>query len=270
MQFIFQGNIMNPSPLHFSRLHSNGLLAGLTFVCAIAAPASLLAAEPRFDEIVISAEKDGKKADAPFKVDAPTVFLRAQMLDVPTDSKISCVWVAVQAQGAPANFVIDSVHETARTVFGIATNTFNCSLSKPRDGWPAGSYRVDLLVNDKKTNEAVFSVKSEAVVAASAPGQARQDFTLINRTGYDIREVYVSPADAADWEEDILGDEELLDDEEQMIRFKRAEKSCKWDLKVVYSEDDSSAVWKDVDLCKISKITIKYNQKTDKTSATFE
>lgn len=252
-------------------VYSARLIAGLSLFCWVAAPASAIAAEPRFEEIIISAEKDGKKADSPFKVDAAAVFMRAQMLDVPTDSKISCVWVAVQAQGAPANFVIDTVHETARTVFGIPTNVFNCSLGKPRDGWPAGSYRVDLLVNDKKINEAVFSVKSEAVVAAvSAPAQARQNFTLINRTGYDIREVYVSPADASDWEEDILGDEELLDDEEQWVRFQRAEKACKWDLKVVYSEDDSSAIWYAVDLCKVTRITIKYNANTDKTSATFD
>ncbi len=251
-------------------LHSTRLIAALGFVYSMTAPAPAFAADPRFEEIVISGEKDGAKAEAPFKVDAPAIYLRAQMLDVPTNSKISCVWVAVQAQGAPANFVIDSMHDTARTVFGIATNVFNCSLSKPRDGWPAGSYRVDLLVDDKKTNEAVFAVKSEAVVAASAPAQARQDFTLVNKTGYDIREVYVSPADASDWEDDILGDDELLDDDDQLIRFKRTEKTCKWDLKVVYSEDDSEAIWYAVDLCKVSRITIKYNNKTGNTSATFD
>jgi hypothetical protein len=247
-------------------------IAALSLFCWIATPTTAFAAEPRFDEIILSGEKDGKKADVPFKVDAPTIFLRAQMLDVPTNSKISCVWVAVQAQGAPANFVIDSVHETARTVFGIATNVFNCSLSKPRDGWPTGSYRVDLLVDDKKTNEAVFAVKSETVVVAAAPApvQARQDFTLVNKTGYDIREVYISPADASDWEDDVLGDDELLDDDDQVIRFKRAEKTCKWDLKVVYSEDDSEAIWYAVDLCKVAQITIKYNNKTGKTSATFD
>ena len=109
-------------------VRSGKLIAALSLMCWIASPIQAFAAEPKFDEIVISGEKDGKKADS-FKVDAPAIFMRAQMVDVPTNSKISCVWVAVQAQGAPANFVIDTVHETARTVFGIATNVFNCSLS---------------------------------------------------------------------------------------------------------------------------------------------
>jgi hypothetical protein len=62
----------------------------------------------------------------------------------------------------------------------------------------------------------------------------------------------------------------LEDDESRLIRFKRAGKTCMWDLKVVYDEDDSSAVWNDIDLCRTHKITIRYNRKTDTTSATFD
>jgi hypothetical protein len=107
-------------------------------------------------------------------------------------------------------------------------------------------------------------------VATSASAQSKQDFTLVNRTGYDISEVYVSPSKADDWEEDVLGDSELGDGVQTTIRFKRAGKNCKWDLKVVYSDDDSSAVWNNIDLCSISKITIRYNRKNDQTSALFD
>lgn len=104
-----------------------------------------------------------------------------------------------------------------------------------------------------------------------AQAQSRQDFLLVNRTGYDISEVYISPSKADDWEEDILGSDDSLDDGAQKeIRFKRVGKTCMWDLKVVYDDDDSSAVWHDIDLCKVSKITIRYNRKSDTTSATFD
>ena len=110
-----------------------------------------------------------------------------------------------------------------------------------------------------------------AFTATTAYAQSRQDFLLINRTGYDISEVYISPSKADDWEEDILGSEDNLDDgAEKMIRFKRVGKTCMWDLKVVYDEDDSSAVWHDINLCDVSKITIRYNRKSDTTSATFD
>ncbi|MCX7297555.1 MAG: hypothetical protein NTU64_11920 [Hyphomicrobiales bacterium] len=110
-----------------------------------------------------------------------------------------------------------------------------------------------------------------AFTTTSTQAESRQDFLLINRTGYDIGEVYISPAKADDWEEDILGSDDSLDDGEQReIKFHRAGKTCLWDLKVVYDEDDSTAVWHDINLCEVSKITIKYNRKTDTTSATFD
>lgn len=115
----------------------------------------------------------------------------------------------------------------------------------------------------------LFSVLTTATTSAQA--ESRQDFTLINRTGYDISEVYISPAKADDWEEDILGSEDTLADGTQReIKFHRVGSTCKWDLKVVYDEDDSTAVWHDIDLCEVSKITIKYNKKSDTTSATFD
>ena len=110
-----------------------------------------------------------------------------------------------------------------------------------------------------------------AFTTTSTQAESRQDFLLINRTGYDISEVYISPAKADDWEEDILGSDDSLDDGEQReIKFHRVGKTCLWDLKVVYDEDDSTAVWHDINLCEVSKITIKYNRKTDTTSATFD
>lgn len=118
---------------------------------------------------------------------------------------------------------------------------------------------------------AAAMISTFATATTSAQAQSRQDFTLVNRTGYDISEVYISPGKADDWEEDILGSDDTLDDGDQKeIKFKRVGKTCIWDLKVVYDEDDSTAVWHDIDLCKVSKITIRYNKKSDTTSATFD
>lgn len=109
-----------------------------------------------------------------------------------------------------------------------------------------------------------------SMVTTTALAQSRQDFTLVNRTGYDISEVYVSPSKADDWEEDVLGDDILEDGDHATITFSRAGKTCMWDLKVVYSDDDSSAVWHDINLCRVERVTLRYNRKTDTTSATFD
>jgi hypothetical protein len=107
--------------------------------------------------------------------------------------------------------------------------------------------------------------------AGSAQAQeAKQDFRLVNKTGYEIKEVYVSPSKSSDWEEDILGEGVFGDKEAREIHFHRDVKTCHWDLKVVYTEDSSSAVWSDIDLCSVEKITIHYDKDADKTNATFD
>ncbi len=107
-------------------------------------------------------------------------------------------------------------------------------------------------------------------VDTASAAEAKQDFVLVNKTGYGISEVYVSPSKSNDWEEDVLGRDTLGDGESWQIRFHRATKTCKWDLKVVYEDDDSDAIWDAIDLCSVSKITIHWNKKSNTTSADFE
>ena len=116
---------------------------------------------------------------------------------------------------------------------------------------------------------AAITVVALPCLVLSAFAQGRQNFTLVNQTGYDISEVYVSPANSSDWEEDVLGEDILKNRDDVEITFKRSTKQCLWDMKVVYDDDDSSAEWNDIDLCKVSQVTIHYNRKSDKPSATF-
>ena len=109
-----------------------------------------------------------------------------------------------------------------------------------------------------------------AFVVPALAQEAKQDFSLSNKTGYELKEVYVSPATAADWQNDVLGSGTLADGATVDIKFDRAAITCKWDLKVVYTVDSSSAVWQNIDLCVVEKITIRYNKNTDATSASFD
>jgi len=96
--------------------------------------------------------------------------------------------------------------------------------------------------------------------AASTPIVAKQsklDFTLMNRTGVTINEVYVSPDDVDDWEEDVLGRDILKHNESVDIKFSRSEKSCDWDLKIKDSDGDEIE-WDSLDLCAANHITLLY------------
>ncbi|HQS10012.1 MAG: argininosuccinate lyase [Rhizobiales bacterium 24-66-13] len=115
-----------------------------------------------------------------------------------------------------------------------------------------------------------FALSCFMMIAAPVHAAGKQDFVLVNKTGYDISHVYVSPVKSDDWEEDVLGKDVLEDGDTWTIKFNRSTNACKWDLKVVYDDDDSTAVWKNIDLCSVSKITIRYNRKSDTTSATFD
>jgi hypothetical protein len=121
----------------------------------------------------------------------------------------------------------------------------------------------------KTLSVAVFAAALAFAVPAGAQ-EAKQDFSLVNKTGYELKALYVSPSKSDDWEEDVLGQDTLDDGQAVNIHFNPKTKTCKWDLKVTYSDDDSSAVWHDIDLCKVEKITIKYNRKNDQTSASFD
>jgi hypothetical protein len=109
-----------------------------------------------------------------------------------------------------------------------------------------------------------------ALAGAASAQEAKQDFKLVNKTGYELKELYVSPSKSDDWQDDVLGQGTLGDGEAANIKFHRANTACKWDLKVVYSVDSSSAVWNDIDLCSIEKITIHYDKGADKTTANFD
>jgi hypothetical protein len=98
-----------------------------------------------------------------------------------------------------------------------------------------------------------------ALVAAAA-WAGNQDFTLVNRTGLTISELYVSSADVDEWEEDILGVDVLPDGESVDIHFAPKERAKVWDLMIV-DEDGDQVVWQGLRLDKIRKVTLRYDKK---------
>jgi len=99
--------------------------------------------------------------------------------------------------------------------------------------------------------------------------EGRQDFTIVNRTGFEIEEIYVSPTRSNSWQENLLAQEVLDDGASSHVHFNGSSSNCYWDLKVVYL-DDSAPVWKRINLCAVSTVTLYYNANTDKTSADIE
>jgi hypothetical protein len=118
-----------------------------------------------------------------------------------------------------------------------------------------------------KTLLAVAGMTALLGSAASIAGDA--DFTLVNKTGYTIREIYISPAAKANWGNDRMGNANLDNNKSRLFKFSD-KASCDQDLKVVFDDGDAEVVWENVDLCTINKISIKYNRSTKMVSADSE
>jgi hypothetical protein len=93
---------------------------------------------------------------------------------------------------------------------------------------------------------------------ATTLSAGKQDFNLVNATGYTIAEVYVAPSSSNDWEEDILGRDMLGDGEGVTINFAPNQKACMYDIHVVWDDGDE-ATWDSFNLCTVSEITLYWD-----------
>src|SRR6266550_1589945 len=103
-----------------------------------------------------------------------------------------------------------------------------------------------------------LSVIATLFVVAFARG-GKQDFVLHNATGVEIHELFVSPHSSNEWGDDVLGRDTLPAGESVKITFDDQEKAVKWDLKVA-DGNKHSIEWENLDLTKISELTLHYKE----------
>jgi hypothetical protein len=95
------------------------------------------------------------------------------------------------------------------------------------------------------------------------------DFSLVNKTGYGIDEVYVAPHSSDTWSDNLIS-KPLENGETLDISFNEGVKAAKWDIKIVWVDEGAPVVWKDCKLSEISKFILHYNRDTDETTAETE
>jgi hypothetical protein len=104
------------------------------------------------------------------------------------------------------------------------------------------------------------------VTAAFAARSGKQAFVLHNETGVEINSLYVSPHDADNWGEDILGQDTLPSGDSVKVTFDDRGNKAHWDLKVT-DKNNNSLEWSDLNLNQISDVTLHWDAKTKKGSA---
>lgn len=118
-----------------------------------------------------------------------------------------------------------------------------------------------------KTQHRLCLVLGLFLVTSAALSAQVFDFTLVNKTGFIIDEVYVSPADDNEWGEDVLGVDVLANGKSVEITFDETYEFLLlafevelYDLKVV-DEDGDEYFWTDLKLETISNIEISLDKK---------
>lgn len=117
-----------------------------------------------------------------------------------------------------------------------------------------------------------FAVSVAALTASSSFAADLRDVTVVNATGYGIKFLGFNNPGDNDWSDNELPSDSVLPNGNQVyVKFNTADKGCKWNFKIDWSDPGYPGVlWRDVDLCQISKLTLKYDRSSDTTSYVAE
>ena len=115
-----------------------------------------------------------------------------------------------------------------------------------------------------------LAVLLAAFVATKSFAADQRNVYVINGTGYGIKFLGFNTPDDDEWDENELGDNAVLPNGNGVyVKFNEADDGCVWSFRISWADRGyPDVLWRDVDLCKISEITLKYNRDTDTTSFT--
>lgn len=85
------------------------------------------------------------------------------------------------------------------------------------------------------------------------------DFKLVNKTGWRIDKIFLSPADKKSWGSDILGENEVFEPNTALnIKFHKSADTEIWDLLCV-EPDGTKHEYHNLDLSVIEEMTLYYS-----------
>ncbi|MBP2650479.1 MAG: hypothetical protein H6Q74_1304 [Firmicutes bacterium] len=81
-----------------------------------------------------------------------------------------------------------------------------------------------------------------------------QDFTLVNNTGVDLYEIYISPSNTDEWEENVLHGHVLYNGNSFFIGFS-GYSNAYWDIKIV-DGNGNYVDWRDINLNNVYRVKL--------------
>jgi hypothetical protein len=112
-----------------------------------------------------------------------------------------------------------------------------------------------------------FVVAAVTWTGSSSFAADDRNVTVVNGTGYGIKFLGFNNPGDDDWSDNEISSV-LANNGSVYVKFNNADKGCKWNIRIDWASEDTGVLWRDVDLCKVDVLTLKYDKATDTTSFT--
>jgi hypothetical protein len=114
----------------------------------------------------------------------------------------------------------------------------------------------------------VFAIAASTLSGPSSFAADARNVTVVNATGYGIKFLGFNNPGDNDWSDNELSSV-LTDGNGVYVKFNTADEGCTWNIRVDWADPGYPGVlWRNIDLCSIDVLTLKYDRDTDTTSFT--
>jgi hypothetical protein len=123
-----------------------------------------------------------------------------------------------------------------------------------------------------KTLVAALLALTATLAAAPPPAQAAdaRNVTVVNETGYAIKFLgFNGPDDGLEeWDNELEG--VLRDKGSTYVTFDDDDDGCVWNIKIEWAEYNEAVLWRNVNLCRMTALRLRYDHNTKTTSFAAE
>ncbi len=109
---------------------------------------------PRYATTLLTDDEEQQQEKGVFGHDTPKIYVIGTLADVPAGTPVKVVWIAAKTDVTPPDYVIISKEMQA----GGMINQVTFSMSRPDNGWPAGTYRAELYIAGTLAKQIPFEV----------------------------------------------------------------------------------------------------------------
>jgi hypothetical protein len=105
-----------------------------------------------------------------------------------------------------------------------------------------------------------------SIVATPSRAADTRNVSVVNETGYAIKFLgFNGPDDGLDeWDNELEGT--LKNQDQTYVEFGEEDQGCVWNIRVDWADYNESVLWKNVNLCKINVLRLRYDSGTKQTS----